>query len=153
MGNSQSIVREPSSQSMPHTQQRQVKSVMKRSRSTRNTAATTTREDADSSSSQARYIPKGLSPNHNGLIMPTKPFSNSNDGHVSPQWGWYINTTPPTPDMFHRNSSLSSKPTDTGSSSFHRRPATLTNPAFKGIAGSSSHQKNPAVHHWPSVPL
>ena len=43
-----------------------------------------------------------------GLIKPTRPYGgNPNAAHhhgsgvESPQWGWYINTTPPTPEMYH----------------------------------------------------
>lgn len=136
-----SVAREPSSTSA--STQGKVKSVMKRSRSMRN--ASGPKSASARNSSPSRYIPKGLSANHNGLIMPTKPYNNNDDGYVSPQWGWYINTTPPTPDMYHRNSSITKPHSSMDSAAFHKRPATLTNPAFNKQKGH--------IHHWPSVPL
>jgi len=60
-----------------------------------------------------RYLPKGLDRAHNGIIMPTRPYgSNSattSGGEASPQWGWYINMTPPTPEMYQCRS-LSQSP-------------------------------------------
>jgi hypothetical protein len=52
-----------------------------------------------------------------GMIMPTRPYGGShkidetiaNGSETSPQWGWYINTTPPTPEMYYSNNSSSAK--------------------------------------------
>lgn len=59
---------------------------------------------------------------NNGLIVPTRPYgshhhqsnkctenqSTTNGSEMSPQWGWYINTTPPTPELYHSRSSSKS---------------------------------------------
>ena len=77
---------------------------------------------ASSSISSSRYIPN-MNPRkgNNGLIVPTRPYgshhhqskctenqSNTNGSEMSPQWGWYINTTPPTPELYHSRSSSKS---------------------------------------------
>jgi hypothetical protein len=49
---------------------------------------------------RTRYIPKM----NQAENVPTRPYvanSAATGGIESPQWGWYINTTPPTPDMYH----------------------------------------------------
>lgn len=59
-------------------------------------------------SEPSRYLPRGLDKAHNGIVMPRMPYgtqidqSSSNDGGVeSPQWGWFLRTTPPTPQMYY----------------------------------------------------
>jgi hypothetical protein len=52
----------------------------------------------------------------NGFIIPSRSFERyslienkmlgSNGSEMSPQWGWYINTTPPTPEL-HQSRSTS----------------------------------------------
>jgi hypothetical protein len=95
----------------------------------------------NSTDSTKRYLPKGLHrPVQGSLIMPTRPYTDhhhhgmslasaTSGGNVpsdieSPQWGWYINTTPPTPDMYHSRSSLKKKgeTTTTVASSYNAPP-------------------------------
>lgn len=68
---------------------------------------------ADLSSSSSRYIPsmKGSK----GVLLPTRPYGQfqstdkqhisggTNGAEMSPQWGWYISTTPPTPELYHNS--------------------------------------------------
>ena len=84
-------------------------------------------------------------------------------GIESPQWGWYINTTPPTPEMFHSRSSLHkhnsershSDHSSTGSSGTSlydpSNPAAARGPnrVFQGLKAGS----NRPPMGWPSVPL
>lgn len=150
-------LREPPSAPIP------IKSVMKRSNSTYSNPLHRSNSSSDSipqapssdvnESSNAivmqRYIPSlGGKLSRTGV----KP------GYISPQWGWYINTTPPPHEMY---SSKSKKPgidkieenaNAAPSSSFTRRdtykPPTgiVPLPVFKHtIAGP--------VHGWPNVPL
>jgi hypothetical protein len=49
-------------------------------------------------------IPSGMHRQSGGLIMPTRPGGVPGvqyNGKVSPQWGWYISTTPPSPEKFY----------------------------------------------------
>jgi hypothetical protein len=59
-------------------------------------------------SEPSRYLPRGLDKAHNGIVMPRMPYgtqidqASSGDGGVeSPQWGWFLRTTPPTPQMYY----------------------------------------------------
>jgi len=88
-------------------------------------------------------------------------------GIDSPQWGWYINTTPPTPEMYHSRSSLT-KSSSNGSSANdpYGSPSLLTTagmptydasiPAARGpnrvFQGLKAGSNRPTVG-WPSVPL
>lgn len=131
-----------------------VKSAMKRSRSIKTNAVSVERGGNDPS----KLVPKGFGGGPNGLVMPTKPYGSdaTNSGAVSPEWGWYLNITPPTPEMYHasRHSKKTGKDTTTavqqpGASQKQTENATeitpLTNPAF-------GRSKMAAVG-WPSVPL
>ena len=64
---------------------------------------------------RSRYIPHMIPRTAgNGFIIPSRPFGKhtsiennmlcSNGSEMSPQWGWYINTTPPTPELHHSRS-------------------------------------------------
>jgi len=118
-----------------------------------------------SSSSSSRYIPtmKG-----NGLILPTRPCgqsqptdnqitSNTNGSEISPQWGWYINTTPPTPELYHsRLSSMSEKSSELNTVTSSRLPPSKTiadgnicqNQVFQNLKNS-----NTPIHGWTSIPI
>ena len=123
-----------------------MKSAVKRSRSMRAVNGSLSLPGNDPS---LRFIPKGLSAGHGGIIYPTHPNAQQNKpstGYVSPEgWGWYITTTPPTPDMYYHSSKLPKKNAQQNSIS-SSRSTTLTNPAFK--AGVSK-----TAVGWPSVPL
>ena len=112
-----------------HPQKVPIRSALKRSLSSGGTGTTSNSssiaDDSSSSpSSTTRYIPKMTARSDgNGLIMPTRPYpshhyqdsstasagnpsmtsngaSVTSGGVESPQWGWYTNLTPPTPDMY-----------------------------------------------------
>jgi hypothetical protein len=95
---------------------------------------------------------KGTSRVPNAGLMPTMPYrshtvepfsSASASGVESPQWGWYTNITPPTPEMYysrpHRKqastSDSSAMSTDTGhtESSSGTVPGAQPNPIFRGL--------------------
>ncbi|CAB9509011.1 expressed unknown protein [Seminavis robusta] len=138
-----------------------IKSAMTRTASIRSHSLAGGSSSASSSSSSAeekerkiRYLPSGLDRAHNGLIMPTRPVGNDNNGIDSPQWGWYaLNTTPPTPEMYHSRSSLrqSQKTTMSAASSSEGDNPAIRGPnrVFQGLKAGSN---RPPVG-WPSVPL
>lgn len=115
-----------------------VKAAIKRTSNPRNDSAMTT--------DTSRFLPNGLQGGHGGLLIPTKPYG---DGYVSPDWGWYINTTPPTPEIYHASSKqYLKKPTSysTQQEVTRRGPSALDSPAFsKGHKGGTA--------HWPGVPI
>lgn len=97
------------------------KSAMRKSRSIREVSDRLVQNDGNNSINmgRSRYIPN-MNPRiaGNGFILPTRPYGGHssvdgkapgpNSADMSPQWGWYINTTPPTPELYHsRTSSLS----------------------------------------------
>jgi hypothetical protein len=148
MGNQQSVVtHEPqhtaSSSSVVGNQP--MKSAMKRSRSMRKEPGALNKVGTDQT---LRYVPKGLSAVNGGIIYPTHPNAHGAPGYASPEgWGWYITTTPPTPDMYQSYSSNKQpKKSVSHSSASATRTGTLTNPAFK------TGPPNSAIG-WPSVPL
>lgn len=132
-----------------------------------------------------RYLPSGLdkAAQNGSLRMPTRPdhyhsHHHGSSGHhhhhppggaaaaagggiESPQWGWYINTTPPTPEMFHSRSSLhkhssersgsSSSDTSSGASVYDPSNSATRGPnrVFQGLKAGSN---RPPIG-WPSVPL
>jgi hypothetical protein len=76
----------------------QPRSAMKKCHTDRDPAAT----NAYTADAPKRYIPK-----IGGAAINMPSFSHSggsSPGYVSPEWGWYINTTPPTPEMYHSQS-------------------------------------------------
>ena len=120
MGNEQSVLQHDLN-SNPYSSataslQKPTKSAMRKSRSIRQVTDELSRQDIITSTSASRYIPN-MNPRTagNGLIMPTRPYGGhpsvenkahgSNSAEMSPQWGWYINTTPPTPELYHKRSS------------------------------------------------
>lgn len=87
-----------------------------------------------------------------------EPYSSGTNGYDSPQWGWYINTTPPSPEMFHTSRNKARKGVDSSSdtSDISRDSALTTisgnnapNPVFQCL--QDKHKATPAG--WPSVPL
>eukprot|EP00548_Thalassiothrix_antarctica_P012093 CAMPEP_0194159556 /NCGR_PEP_ID=MMETSP0152-20130528/77901_1 /TAXON_ID=1049557 /ORGANISM="Thalassiothrix antarctica, Strain L6-D1" /LENGTH=282 /DNA_ID=CAMNT_0038869141 /DNA_START=645 /DNA_END=1493 /DNA_ORIENTATION=- len=117
-----------------------IKSVMKRSRSSRvNNSLEMAKLNINDTTT--RFLPNGLSSGHGGIIYPTNPNGQTGSGSVSPDgWGWYITTTPPTPEMYKNTKKI------IGIDSFGLGKGTLTNPAFK--TGSQK-----TAMGWPSVPL
>ena len=113
-----------------------------------------------------RYLPK-----MGGASINMPSFSHSgggSPGYVSPEWGWYINTTPPTPEMYHSQSSFgaSSKLTRTDASAAPNFPFASQTVAAAQTSGKSISAK---PHHnqvfqnlqnnmtqnmgWTSVPI
>jgi len=110
MGNTQSVRHEPSPyHAVTKTAgPKPKKSALSRSRSIRSSVDESVGLGA-STNEKTRYIPK-MNQSEGGLIMPTRPYGSNQPGGVeSPQWGWYINTTPPTPDMYQKHSGSLSK--------------------------------------------
>lgn len=113
-------------------------------------------------SAEPRYLPRGLEKAHNGIRMPRMPTyaiepagsSGSVEGVESPQWGWFLRTTPPTPQMYGRyhqksDASMASSSTDT-SNSVSTVPGSHPNPVFQGL---QEKQKVAPSVGWSSVPL
>lgn len=180
MGNDQSVRREPPQSSCADGSPvlaKPMKSAMTRSASIRSCALTGTNagssggsvEDAMTTAKERkiRYIPNFDRNHTSGLIMPTRPMGMMagdarGDGIESPQWGWYINTTPPTPEMYHSRSSLkhhsgksdhseSTSGTSYSSSSADESSSAIRGPnrVFQGLKAGS----NRPPMGWPSVPL
>ncbi|KAG7346791.1 hypothetical protein IV203_005860 [Nitzschia inconspicua] len=120
-------------------------------------------------SNSKRFIPKMKGA---GMIMPSLSGGNAggspalSNGYVSPEWGWYINTTPPTPEMYHNSSSFSaSKLTRTDPVGAPNFPfvSSAVNPPPSISAGSGRRPKNTVFQNlqssvtpnmgWTSVPI
>jgi hypothetical protein len=112
----------------------------------------------------SRYLPKLMNRSKNDAITPSRPQGSGGPstagGIESPQWGWYINTTPPTPDMYHSGSKSLHKKQD---SSANASQASAGTTAF-GSPTTTSHQPNRIFQEmqdkrqgasmgWASVPL
>lgn len=102
------------------------------------------------------YLPKGMERAHRNLERPLPSHGEplpSNNGVESPLWGWYINTTPPTPEMYHSRSSgkqhisatTPSMPTSVPVSA----SAPLPNLVFQGLQDKNRE----ALTAFPTVPL
>lgn len=164
MGNDQSSSRhEPKPSAAP------TKSALSRSRSVRANANGLEKSQIENN--------KFLRPNNSLLkqsmpynmhgVSSVDPFSSANAGGVdSPQWGWYINTTPPTPEVYYRpHKTRKPDPSRKQDSSSDTSEATAATEVSSGTTpGSSAHpnpvfqnlqdNKNKAAHMgWPSVPL
>ena len=124
---------------------------------------------------ETRYLPRGLDKAHNGIIVPRRPYGvdqnyapsmephQSDVDGPSPQWGWFMRTTPPTPPMFHcrpppatysssSDSSLTSSSSDgkPQQQQQHYQP----NPIFQSM--QNKHREASAATAsmgWSSVPL
>lgn len=124
-------------------------------------------EENTSSSSRDNksYLPR-MTPHGGGVVMPTMhnhhphpPSSSSalNGGIDSPQWGWYTNLTPPSPQMYtahaypKRGVSSASVTSSDGSNNNNKpkRPScTKPNPIFQSLP---SQRKDRSTH--PTMPL
>jgi hypothetical protein len=114
-----------------------------------------------------RYLPKGDNRSHNGVIMPTRPYGagglplpSTGGGVESPQWGWYINTTPPTPDTYHSGSRSLHKKQDSlanasesSSSTAATESSTATSQQPNRIFQDLQGKRKGAAMGWSSVPL
>jgi len=81
-------------------------------------------------------------------------------GNFSPQWGWYISTTPPTPEKYHAAPHTGKKPTKTSEKKLDNvpetKPAEHPAPVFHHSNPSPVFKKGgvpSATMGWPTVPL
>ena len=176
MGNEQSVSHhDPTSSPYPSATaslQKPPKSAMRKVTSIRQEADGLSQQHQDRTTT-SRYIPN-MNPRTagNGLIIPTRPYgghtsvdktASSNSSEMSPQWGWYINTTPPTPELYHsRSSSLSSSGPSKlqsikGDTAVSSRSASSTidgkscqNQVFQNLQNST--KTNP-MGGWTSIPI
>jgi hypothetical protein len=145
MGNEQSVIHQPS----PYhavTSTTAPKSVMRRSRS----IVAQADDMGPTTKDNTRYIPKMNRTESNGLIMPTRPYGAdlSGNGVESPQWGWYITTTPPSPDLYNSHASKTSKPgTNAPLPTVQQPPKSCHNQVFQNL------QNSKAPMGWTSVPI
>ncbi|KAL3912480.1 MAG: hypothetical protein SGILL_006866 [Bacillariaceae sp.] len=141
----------------PHHATQKPKSVMKKCNGERDPAAV----KPSAANDPKRYIPK-----MGGASINMPSFSHgggASPGYVSPEWGWYINTTPPTPEMYHSQSSFgpSSKLTRTDASGAPTFPFASQNAAAKTSSAKPHHnqvfqnlQSNMTQNMgWTSVPI
>lgn len=168
MGNEQSVRHDPPPASLGSQSglTKPIKSAMTRSNPIRThvlagDAATTAAGGSEEKEHKIRYLPNGLDKAHNGLIMPTRPMGSSDlhgGGIESPQWGWYTNITPPTPEMYNSRSSLkhSDKSDHSTVSAASSDTAHFEQPVIRGpnrvFQGLKAGSNRPPVG-WPSVPL
>ncbi|VEU39965.1 unnamed protein product [Pseudo-nitzschia multistriata] len=144
------------------------KSAMRKSRSIRHVAGRLAHQERITPAGTSRYIPN-MKPRAtgNGLIMPTRPYgghpsvdnkaNGTNGAEMSPQWGWYINTTPPTPELYYKHSAscstavrkqVSEKAVPTASGITDGKPC--QNRVFQDLQNST--KTNP-MGGWTSIPI
>jgi hypothetical protein len=113
---------------------------------------------------EPRYIPRGLDKAHNGIIMPRMPYGSSEpshpsgslDGVDSPQWGWFLRTSPNLPQMYQKsptnhNTKHPSASDTSQSSDGSQSTVPVTNPVFAGL--QDKQRAAAAYRGWSSVPL
>jgi len=105
-------------------------------------------------------VPSGLSggsismPTGGGIMKAGNVALSGGNGYISPQWGWYISTTPPTPEKYHARAEKINEEQLVKQSIFGRqvtsyRPRKPTSvPVFKRVANDVN-----CTDGWPSVPL
>lgn len=108
------------------------------------------------------YLPR-MTPQGGGVVMPTMRDTQppGGGGMDSPQWGWYTNLTPPSPEMYTSNplhckkhtnsSSASTAPTASDAAASKRPSCSKPNPVFQSLP--SQRQKNQTVRHNPTLPM
>jgi hypothetical protein len=159
MGNEQSLLHEPpatplASTTMGPPVSKPVRSALRRSKSVQ---SENTNMLDNNSKDRTRYIPQ-MNQSKNGLIMPTRPYSSdpSGNGVESPQWGWYTNLTPPSPEMYQSHPSKTSSKKENASNMPHNLQ--------KGLQSCASVEAKPnqvfqnlqnqnAPTGWTSVPI
>jgi len=105
-------------------------------------------------------VPSGLSggsilmPTGGGIMKTGNVALSGGNGYISPQWGWYISTTPPTPEKYHvsgqkiREQHQIQKPILGRQIGRHRPHKPAAVPVFKRVANDVN-----STDGWPSVPL
>jgi hypothetical protein len=163
MGNAQIIPRErhnnPVSVSEASSSQDEGASMTRRNSATANAIGLESTKDETS-----RYLPKLMNRSNNDVVMPSRPHGSGGPstagGIESPQWGWYINTTPPTPDMYHSGSRSLHKKQDSSANASQASSVTVASES----STATSHQPNRIFQEmqdkrkgasmgWASVPL
>lgn len=162
MGNEQSSTHEPKP-----AEEQPVRSALSRSRSVRSHANAFELK----SQSDPKYLPSNAHRPTSSLLKHTttmpytaqnlgvEPFSSGTGGYESPQWGWYINTTPPSPEMYYSSRTTKSRKPDLSDASDTSSGGSSTatamtchsqpNPVFRCL--QDKHKTAPMG--WPSVPL
>jgi hypothetical protein len=149
MGNKQSVRHDPSPyhSAVATSAPKAIKPAIRRSTSVRSEAdGMGAAQGNDPAQDRTRYIPK-----MNQTENPTRPYlanSTAAGGIESPQWGWYINTTPPTPDMYHSHAKA---PKQMGHSS--ARPQTVGNNKNCHNQVFQNLQNSNRPMGWTSVPI
>ena len=158
MGNEQSSLHEPK----PLSEQPK-RSALMRSQSFRNgthaDASLVAPTRLNDNSLLKHSLPYTMQHGHGSV----EPYSSGTGGEWSPQWGWYINTTPPAPVYSSRpvkarkpdstsDTSQGTASTESSSSSTSYNPGdhSLPNPVFQGL--QDKNRAAPLGWH-PSVPL
>lgn len=112
----------------------------------------------------SQCVPTGLSggsismPSGGGMLKAGNVALSGGNGYISPQspsWGWYISTTPPTPEKYHASTgkgaerNLLQHPISGRQTTGYRplKPAVVS--VFKRVANDVPN----CTHGWPSVPL
>lgn len=149
MGNQQSVRHEPSPYSSSTTTTAPkaiIKPALRRSESMKN--------DADTLSQlpdRTRYIPK-MTAAKTSLILPTRPYGDATrDGVESPQlgYGFYMNLTPPTPEMYHPSYSRLQPQQQHPRSNLGSLPIrSQQNQVFQSLQSKNAQQMG-----WTSVPI
>jgi len=101
-------------------------------------------------------VPSGLSggsiimPSGGGIIKTGNIAINGGNGYISPQWGWYISTTPPSPEKYYSNVAKGNV------ENLQRQPILDRQPTKPAIVPTFRRVTNIApncAQLWPSVPL
>jgi hypothetical protein len=165
MGNTKIIPRErhnPVSVAEASSPQDERASMTRTNSVTANASGLEPTQDETTQDETTRYLPKGMNRSNHGVSMPLRPHSGPSTagGIESPQWGWYINTTPPTPDMYHGGSRPLHKKQDSSANASQASSGTVASES----STATSHQPNRifqdmqdkrkgASMGWSSVPL
>ena len=75
-------------------------------------------------------------------------------GYISPQWGWYISTTPPTPEYHSQNQVLSQNMNNSQSAMSKKTWNPSTAPIQEASPKPVFSKRAPQYNgDWPTVPL
>jgi len=108
----------------------------------------------------SQCVPSGLSggsiamPTGGGIMKTGNVALSGGNGYISPQWGWYISTTPPTTPKHHFRAGKNSeghqdqKPILGRNITGYRTPKPAAVPVFKRVGNDVN-----CTNGWPSVPL
>jgi len=152
------------------------KSLLTRSQSIRNTLEQDASPSHQSQQEQASTIPKAI-PSYlprnmtqgqpGGIVMPRYHHHHHNShsatttdirsGEASPQYGFYVNITPPSPPMYAPKKPSCNSMASTAASSVTSATTTspppqarTTNPIFQGLMQRQQQQQNGRAHHHTS---